>query len=110
MTAVSANALTLTTESDGEVTVPLVDATTYTRSSMGGQAPDSNPPEMPGNYGDSGDQAAARPRSCLQATQQGRGAVTARALTVLPPRNPQATGRTAVTRPQAAHRAARPKH
>lgn len=53
MTAVSANALTLTTESDGEVTVPLVDATTYTRGSMGGQAPDDNPPEMPGNSGDS---------------------------------------------------------
>lgn len=48
MTAVSANALTLTTESDGEVTVPLVDATTYTRGSMGGQASDGNPPEMPG--------------------------------------------------------------
>lgn len=51
VTAVSANALTLTTESDGEVTVPLVDATTYTRGSMGGQAPDGNPPEMPGNSG-----------------------------------------------------------
>lgn len=35
------------------MTVPLVDATTYTRGSMGGQAPDSNPPEMPGNSGDS---------------------------------------------------------
>ena len=53
MTAVSANALTLTTESDGEVTMPLVDATTCTRGSMGGQAPDGNPPEMPGNSGDS---------------------------------------------------------
>ena len=53
VTAVSANALTLTTESDGEVTVPLVDATTYTRGSMGGQAPDGSPLEMPGNSGDS---------------------------------------------------------
>lgn len=62
VTAVSANALTLTTESDGEVTVPLVDATTYTRGSMGGQAPDGNPPEMPGNSGDSGDQAGGTPQ------------------------------------------------
>lgn len=35
--AASANALTLTTESDGEVTVPLVAATAYTCGSMGDQ-------------------------------------------------------------------------
>lgn len=73
VTAVSANALTLTTESDGEVTVPLVDATTYTRSSMGGQAPDSNPPEMPGNYGDSGDQAGGTPPELPAGDAAGQG-------------------------------------
>ena len=73
VTAVSANALILTTESDGEVTVPLVDATTYTRSSMGGQAPDSNPPEMPGNYGDSGDQAGGTPPELPAGDAAGQG-------------------------------------
>lgn len=54
VTAVSAASLTLSTESDGDITVPLTDATTYTRGSMGGgQAPDGNPPELPS--GDSGD-------------------------------------------------------
>ena len=49
VTAVSASSLTLSTESDGDITVPLTDATTYTRGGMGGgQAPDSNPPpELP---------------------------------------------------------------
>ena len=54
VTAVSAASLTLSTESDGDITVPLTDATTYTRGGMGGgQAPDGNPPELPS--GDSGD-------------------------------------------------------
>lgn len=54
VTAVSAASLTLSTESDGDITVPLTDATTYTRGGMGGgQAPDGNPPEQPS--GDSGD-------------------------------------------------------
>lgn len=53
VTAVSASSLTLSTESDGDITVPLTDATTYTRGGMGGgQAPDSNPPEQPS--GDNG--------------------------------------------------------
>ena len=53
VTAVSAASLTLSTESDGDITVPLTDATTYTRGGMGGgQAPDGNPPELPS--GDSG--------------------------------------------------------
>ena len=53
VTAVSAASLTLSTESDGDITVPLTDATTYTRGGMGGgQAPDGNPPEQPS--GDSG--------------------------------------------------------
>ena len=73
VTAVSANALTLTTESDGEVTVPLVDATTYTRGSMGGQAPDGNPPEMPGNSGDSGDQAGGTPPELPAGDAAGQG-------------------------------------
>lgn len=73
VTAVSANALTLTTESDGEVTVPLVDATTYTRGSMGGQAPDGNPPEMPGNSGDSGDQAGGTPPELPAGDTAGQG-------------------------------------
>ncbi|WP_456067268.1 hypothetical protein [Gemmiger sp.] len=48
VTAVSAASLTLSTESDGDITVPLTDATTYTRGGMGGgQAPDGNPPELP---------------------------------------------------------------
>ena len=48
VTAVSAASLTLSTESDGDITVPLTDATTYTRGGMGGgQAPDGNPPEQP---------------------------------------------------------------
>lgn len=53
VTAVSAASLTLSTESDGDITVPLTDATTYTRGGMGGgQAPDGNPPELPsGNNG-----------------------------------------------------------
>lgn len=55
VTAVSASSLTLSTESDGDITVPLTDATTYTRGGMGGgQAPDGNPPEQPsGGSGDS---------------------------------------------------------
>lgn len=55
VTAVSAASLTLSTESDGDITVPLTDATTYTRGGMGGgQAPDGNPPELPsGNSGNS---------------------------------------------------------
>ena len=55
VTAVSAASLTLSTESDGDITVPLTDATTYTRGGMGGgQAPDGNPPEQPsGGSGDS---------------------------------------------------------
>ena len=54
VTAVSATSLTLSTESDGDITVPLTDATTYTRGGMGGdQAPDGNPPEMPS--GENGD-------------------------------------------------------
>ena len=54
VTAVSAASLTLSTESDGDITVPLTDATTYTRGGMGGgQAPDGNPPELPS--GDGGD-------------------------------------------------------
>ena len=54
VTAVSSASLTLSTESDGDITVPLTDATTYTRGGMGGgQAPDGNPPEQPS--GDSGD-------------------------------------------------------
>ena len=36
VTAVSAASLTLSTESDGDITVPLTDATTYTRGGMGG--------------------------------------------------------------------------
>lgn len=48
VTAVSASSLTLSTESDGDITVPLTDATTYTRGGMGGgQTPDGNPPELP---------------------------------------------------------------
>ena len=73
VTAVSANALTLTTESDGEVTVPLVDATTYTRGSMGGQAPDGNPPEIPGNSEDSGDQAGGTPPELPAGDAAGQG-------------------------------------
>lgn len=54
VTAVSAASLTLSTESGGGITVPLTDATTYTRGGMGGgQAPDGNLPELPS--GDSGD-------------------------------------------------------
>ncbi|WP_455191896.1 hypothetical protein [Gemmiger sp.] len=55
VTAVLAASLTLSTESDGDITVPLTDATTYTRGGMGGgQAPDGNPPELPsGGSGDS---------------------------------------------------------
>ena len=52
--AVSSSSLTLSTESDGDITVSLTDTTTYTRSGMGGgQAPDGTaqdsgtPPEMP---------------------------------------------------------------
>ena len=50
VTAVSAVSLTISTESDGELTIPLTDATTYSRGGMGGgQAPDGGtPPEMPG--------------------------------------------------------------
>ena len=48
VTAVSAASLTLSTESDGDITVPLTDATTYTRGGMGGgQTSDGNPPEKP---------------------------------------------------------------
>ena len=38
VTAVSAASLTLSTESDGDITVPLTDATTYTRGGMGGSS------------------------------------------------------------------------
>ena len=52
VTEVSSSSLTISTESDGSVTVPLTDATTYTRGGMGGgQAPDGNPPEQPGADG-----------------------------------------------------------
>ena len=62
VTAVSSSSLTLSTESDGEITVPLTDATTYARSMGGGQAPDGNPPEMPGNGSDaSGSQDTSTP-------------------------------------------------
>ena len=60
VTEVSSSSLTITTESDGDVTVPLTDATTYTRGGMGGgQAPDGNPPEMPS--GDSNGQGGDAP-------------------------------------------------
>ena len=58
VTVVSADSLTISTDSEGEITVPLTDTTTYTRGGMGGgQAPDGNgqggtPPEMPGTQGD----------------------------------------------------------
>ena len=52
VTAVSSTSLTLSTESDGEITVPLTASTTYTRGGMGGgQAPDGNPPEKPDDSG-----------------------------------------------------------
>ena len=61
VTAVSSSSLTLSTESDGEVTVPLTDATTYTRSGMGGGQPgDGNAPDMPNGDG-SGSQDGGTP-------------------------------------------------
>lgn len=77
VTAVSANALTLTTESDGEVTVPLVDATTYTRGGMGGgQAPDGNPPEKPDGT-DSSDQTGGTPPELPAGDEAGQGSAPA---------------------------------
>lgn len=71
VTAVSASSLTLSTESDGDITVPLTDATTYTRGGMGGgQAPDSNPPEQP-----SGDNGGTPPE--LPADGAGQGSAPA---------------------------------
>ena len=63
VTAVSAVSLTISTESDGEVTVPLSDATTYTRGGMGGMGgmggDGQTPPEMPG--GDTSSDNAGTP-------------------------------------------------
>ena len=71
VTAVSASSLTLSTESDGDITVPLTDATTYIRGGMGGgQAPDSNPPEQP-----SGDNGGTPPE--LPADGAGQGSAPA---------------------------------
>ena len=68
--AVSAASLTLSTESDGDITVPLTDATTYTRGGMGGgQAPDGNPPEQP-----SGDSGGTPPDMPADAPEKPNGA------------------------------------
>ena len=76
VTAVSAALLTLSTESDGDITVPLTDATTYTRGGMGGgQAPDGNPPEQPS--GDSGDSQNGGTPPELPADGAGQGSAPA---------------------------------
>ena len=76
VTAVSASSLTLSTESDGDITVPLTDATTYTRGGMGGgQAPDGNPPEMPS--GDSGDSRNGGTPPDMPADGAGQGSAPA---------------------------------
>lgn len=76
VTAVSAASLTLSTESDGDITVPLTDATTYTRGGMGGgQAPDGNPPEQPS--GDSGDSQNGSTPPELPADGAGQGSAPA---------------------------------
>ena len=72
VTAVSAVSLTVETESDGEVTVPLSDSTTYTRGGPGGDgqtppdgsAPDGNggeAPAQPDGNAQGGDNAGAPP-------------------------------------------------
>ena len=59
VTAVSAVSLTVETEADGEVTVPLSDATTYTRGGMGGPGGDGQtPPDGNAPDGGSGDGSA----------------------------------------------------
>ena len=76
VTAVSAASLTLSTESDGDITVPLTDATTYTRGGMGGgQAPDGNPPEQPS--GDSGDSQNGSTPPDMPADGAGQGSAPA---------------------------------
>ena len=57
VTAVSAVSLTVETESDGEVTVPLSDSTTYTRGGMGGPGGDGQTPPD-GNAPDGGNGSA----------------------------------------------------
>ena len=75
VTAVSAVSLTVETESDGEVTVPLSDSTTYTRGGMGGSggdgqtSPDGNAPD--GGTGDGS--APAQPGGDGQTGQGGPG-------------------------------------
>ena len=72
VTAVSAVSLTVETESDGEVTVPLSDSTTYTRGGPGGDgqtppdgsAPDGNgseAPAQPDGNAQGGDNAGTPP-------------------------------------------------
>ena len=65
VTAVSAVLLTVETESDGEVTVPLSDSTTYTRSGPGGDGqtpPDGgDAPAQPGGNAQGGDNAGTPP-------------------------------------------------
>ena len=76
VTAVSAASLTLSTESDGDITVLLTDATTYTRGGMGGgQAPDGNPPEQPS--GDSGDSRNGGTPPDMPADGAGQGSAPA---------------------------------
>ena len=59
VTAVSAVSLTVETESDGEVTVPLSDSTTYTRGGMGGPGGDGQtPPDGNAPDGGAGDGSA----------------------------------------------------
>ncbi len=60
VTAVSAVSLTVETESDGEVTVPLSDSTTYTRGGMGGPGGDGQTPPD-GNAPDGGDGDGSAP-------------------------------------------------
>ncbi len=59
VTAISAVSLTVETESDGEVTVPLSDSTTYTRGGMGGPGGDGQtPPDGNASAGGAGDGSA----------------------------------------------------
>ena len=59
VSAVSAVSLTVETESDGEVTVPLSDSTTYTRGGMGGPGGDGQtPPDGNAPDGGAGDGSA----------------------------------------------------
>ena len=82
VTAVSAVSLTVETEADGEVTVPLSDSTTFTRGGMGGLGGDGQtPPEKPdgdnsgdGNApGDANGQGGAAPDGNGQAPADNGG-------------------------------------